>query len=139
MKESKYQTMIMVGITLVFLSGVMIYVSLTSPRVYVEETTSHLITYDVQTQATQGQTVVQTTQATANTTKQYTKSYSNVVNLNTCTQEELTRISGIGEKRAMLIIAYREEIGGYTSVEQIKNIRGIGDATFEKVAPYLAV
>ena len=37
------------------------------------------------------------------------------------------------------ILAYREQIGKYTSVEQIKDIRGIGDGLYVKIAPYLTV
>ena len=49
------------------------------------------------------------------------------------------QIDGIGEVRAAAIIAYRNELGGYTSVEQLKNIKGIGEATFAKIAPYVTV
>ena len=87
------------------------------------------------TKSAQSSTAAQTTGATA----QYTKQNAFPINLNTATADELTRISGIGEKRAASIIAYRESIGGYTSVDQIKNIRGIGDATYAKIAPYLTV
>ena len=48
-------------------------------------------------------------------------------------------VDGIGEARAAAIISYREQIGGYTSVEEIKNISGIGEATFNAIAPYLTV
>lgn len=61
------------------------------------------------------------------------------VNLNTCTAQELTAIDGIGDTRASAIIQYREYLGGYTSVEQIKEIKGIGDALYEKISPYLTV
>jgi comEA protein len=61
------------------------------------------------------------------------------LNLNTCTYDELITIDGIGDVKARSIIEYRDYIGGYTSVEQIKNISGIGDSVYEKVAPYLTV
>lgn len=61
------------------------------------------------------------------------------LNLNTCTAQELISLDGIGEKKANDIIEYREYLGGYTSVEQIKNIKGIGDSVYEKVSPYLTV
>ncbi|MDE6413609.1 MAG: helix-hairpin-helix domain-containing protein, partial [Eubacterium sp.] len=35
--------------------------------------------------------------------------------------------------------AYREHLGGYTSVEQLKNISGIGDAVYASIAPYVTV
>lgn len=66
-------------------------------------------------------------------------SVSYPLNLNTCTAEELMTISGIGEVKASDIIQYREYLGGYTSVEQIKNIKGIGDKIYEKISPYLTV
>ena len=61
------------------------------------------------------------------------------INLNTATVEELVSIDGLGESRASAIIEYRDYLGGYTSVEQIKEISGIGDATYAKLAPYLTV
>ena len=48
-------------------------------------------------------------------------------------------ISGIGETRANAIIAYREYLGGYTDVEQLKDIYGIGDGIFAKIEPYVTV
>lgn len=61
------------------------------------------------------------------------------LNLNTCTAAELMTIDGIGEARASAIIAYREYLGGYTDVEQLKNISGIGDGIFAKLEPYVTV
>ena len=61
------------------------------------------------------------------------------LNLNTCTAAELMTIDGIGEARASAIIAYREYLGGYTDVEQLKNISGIGDGIFAKIEPYVTV
>ncbi len=66
-------------------------------------------------------------------------SSSVVVNLNTATVDQLTQINGLGEKKASAIIEYREYIGGYTDVSQIKNISGIGDTVYEQIAPYLTV
>ena len=61
------------------------------------------------------------------------------LNLNTCTAAELMTINGIGEARASAIIAYRDYLGGYTDVEQLKNISGIGDGIFAKIEPYVTV
>lgn len=55
------------------------------------------------------------------------------INLNTATSEELQTISGIGAKRAEDIIAYRESHGGFQSVDDLKNVSGIGDKTLEKI------
>lgn len=55
------------------------------------------------------------------------------VNLNTATKEELMTLSGIGEVKAEAIIRYREERGGFTSVEELKEIEGIKEGVFGKV------
>lgn len=55
------------------------------------------------------------------------------VNLNTATAAELCTLSGIGEAKAEAILAYREEIGAFTSIEQIKNVTGIGESLFKQI------
>ncbi|MGN0404765.1 MAG: helix-hairpin-helix domain-containing protein [Bariatricus sp.] len=55
------------------------------------------------------------------------------VNLNTASKQELTSLSGIGESRAEAIIRYREENGGFRSIEEIKKIEGIKEGIFEKI------
>ena len=67
------------------------------------------------------------------------KQFAYPVNLNTATVEDLMSVEGIGENRAWQIVSYRNEIGRYTSVEQIKNISGIGDGVYEQISPYLTV
>ncbi len=56
-----------------------------------------------------------------------------VVNINTADEAELQKLDGIGEKLARNIIAYREKYGDYTSIEEIKEADGIGEATFDKI------
>lgn len=55
------------------------------------------------------------------------------INLNTATSEQLQTISGIGAKRAEDIIAYRESHGGFQSVDDLRNVSGIGDKTLDKI------
>jgi competence protein ComEA len=50
------------------------------------------------------------------------------VNLNTATTEELDTLPGVGPTTAEAIIAHREANGPFTSVDQLLDVRGIGDA-----------
>ena len=61
------------------------------------------------------------------------------VDINKAGVEELCTIPGIGEARATAIIEYRESSGGFTEIEELKNISGIKDATFNKIKPYVCV
>lgn len=58
---------------------------------------------------------------------------NNLISLNKATKEELMTLSGIGESKANNIIKYRTENGGFKSLEEIKNVKGIGDSIFEKI------
>lgn len=62
-----------------------------------------------------------------------------LVNINTAGISELTTLSGIGEKKAQAILTYREEQGLFTALEELKNIPGIGDKTFENLKPYITI
>jgi competence protein ComEA len=53
------------------------------------------------------------------------------ININTADVETLTRLEGIGEKKAQAIVTWREENGDFVSVEQLVEISGIGAATLE--------
>jgi len=54
------------------------------------------------------------------------------ININTASAEELTQLQGIGPKYAAKIVAYRTEKGPFTAPEDITNVPGIGQKTFEK-------
>lgn len=132
MKSDKGQTYVMIGISLLIVGIAIIFISFTSPRVYVADDTSS------------------TTVATDDTTL-YTYQYDGVIeettvvsvtyplNLNTATMGELMTIDGIGEAKAYAIVSYRKDVGPFTSVNDLMNIQGFGEATVEKLAPYLTV
>ena len=61
------------------------------------------------------------------------------VNLNTATAEQLMTLSGIGQSKAESILAYREEHGSFTSVEEIMNITGIKEGVFVKIKDSITV
>lgn len=64
---------------------------------------------------------------------------SGAVNINTADEKQLMTISGIGQTRAQAIIAYRNEHGSFSSTQDIKNVSGIGDATYEKLKDQITV
>lgn len=55
----------------------------------------------------------------------------NIININTADKETLMTIKGVGERRAEAIIQYRQEHGPFTSVEQLAEIRGIGQSLID--------
>ncbi len=55
------------------------------------------------------------------------------ININTATQEELTLLPDIGTKKAKLIIEYRTENNGFNDIEELLNISGIGESTFNSI------
>lgn len=60
-------------------------------------------------------------------------SSSNLININTATKEDLDTLPGIGPATAQKIIDYRQEHGNFSSIEDIKNVKGIGEAKFNKM------
>ena len=63
----------------------------------------------------------------------------NSIDLNTASALQLESLPGIGSALADRIIAYREETGGFTSVEELLEVYGIGEEKFDKISPYLTV
>lgn len=80
-----------------------------------------------------------TTSTPANATSGTGQTKSTLVNLNTATEADFQTISGIGQKRAQDIIAYREANGRFKSVDELKNVSGIGAKTLEKLKEYVTV
>lgn len=140
--SDRRSTLLLIAVALIVLGAVFIYIALSQPK----------ISNELPSESTAKESVVasyNTTELANNTADE--RDYNNEqraqavtsvkypINLNTCTAQELMMINEIGEARANAIIAYREHLGGYTSVEQLKNISGIGDAIYNAIAPYVTV
>lgn len=119
MKSNKNDSLLMIGIAFAVLGAILLSYAYIQPRVYENDNADACVS------------LVQTVQTTVEV--EYP------LNINTATAEELMTINGVGEKRAYAIVEYRDVIGGYSSVEQIKDISGISDSIYYSIAGYLVV
>ncbi len=75
----------------------------------------------------------------AESQKKTEENSSGKVNINSASAEELKSLSGIGDSRAEDIINYRNEEGGFSTIDDIKNVSGIGEKLFQKIKDYIEV
>jgi len=85
---------------------------------------------------TEAQSIQKSEKAPANV---QSESSGGKVNINTATEEELTRLPGIGPSKASAIIKLREQMGKFTQIESLMKIRGIGRKTLRKLRPMLTL
>lgn len=80
-------------------------------------------------------------QATATEQKYFgvVEKSTGLVNINTASQGELETLPGIGPAYAQRIIEYRESHSGFKAIEEIKNVSGIGEKTFEKIKEKITI
>ena len=68
-----------------------------------------------------------------------TSNKSNLININTASKDELCTLTGIGSSRADDIISYRDANGGFKSIDELMNVPGIKDKTFNKIKDKITV
>lgn len=61
------------------------------------------------------------------------------INLNAASAEELSLLPGIGKKTAENILAYRRVNNGFTKIDELLEVKGIGNSKFEKIKKYIYV
>lgn len=82
---------------------------------------------------------VEIVESSSQTTQNGGNSKSGLININTANETELDSLPGIGPSIAAKIINYREENGDFASIEDIKNVNGIGDSKFEELRDLICV
>ncbi len=61
------------------------------------------------------------------------------ININTASEKELQQLPKVGPAMAKRIIEYRNSVKSFKTIEELKNVKGIGEKTFEKMRPYLTL
>jgi len=61
------------------------------------------------------------------------------ININQADLDQLQRLTGIGPAKAQKIIEYREVHGGFKSIEEVMNVSGIGEKTFENIKDHICI
>jgi len=75
----------------------------------------------------------------ASPTRSQAVSASAPINLNTATAAQLETLPGVGKATADRIVEYREKNGGFKKVEDLMNVRGVGEKSFLKLKPLVTV
>lgn len=77
------------------------------------------------------------TKPAAEKTPPSNKDYYHAININTATAEEFKTLPGIGDVLANRIVKFRNSMGGFKSVDDVKRTYGLSDSTFNLIRPYL--
>ena len=119
--SARKQTLILISVALILIGAILVFVAVKSPRVYDEPNPTDA------------------TQSVNAEIDEITQEHIFPININTATADELTMVKGIGDTKAKNIVAYREEHGPFNSVEELKEVDGIGDTLYEQIAGSLTV
>ena len=110
--SNKLCFIILLSLTLLITVFSVIYIILDSPAILGSETVSIVMGNEVNTET---------------------------ISLNNATIYDLIRLPQIDESMAERIIAYRDENGKFNSLAELKNIKGIGDKTYERLLPFITL
>ena len=126
--ESAIQTRIIIGTGLLILGIMIVILALRTPQIAVNsETVSVSATSESQS------TIAATDKESTSVHPDYP------LDINTATAEEFMTIDGIGEHKAKLIVAYREQYGDYSNIYELTKIKGITAEYIKSIEAYITV
>ncbi|WP_019613760.1 ComEA family DNA-binding protein [Psychromonas ossibalaenae] len=64
---------------------------------------------------------------------------SEKININSANAEQLSVVNGIGNKKAQAIVDYRENNGNFLNIDELINVKGIGQSTLKKITPFVTL
>lgn len=133
-KSDKFQSEILIGVSLIIVGVIILYIALSQPKMISKTKSSE----GISTAVTVDESAL-TAENSSSFSAKIEKDENAVVNINTCTPEELMQIPGIGESKANAIVAYRNVIGSYSNTEEVKNISGFSDKFYESIKDNITV
>ncbi len=137
-----FNSRILISVALVVLAFVVIYSAFDVPIAssFGAEETYISAEFDVtQTTGDDSTSAVATSNKSNFSNSAKTSVVNGCVNINTAGLSELENLEGIGQTKAQAIIDYRNENGKFNSIDEIKEVNGIGDKTFEKIKDKIEV
>jgi len=133
-KSDKRQTEFLIGAALIIIGAIILYTAIMQPKVNGNSSNTSAATVSASSVSELTEHTVE-----AADIERVQPDERILINLNSCSAEDLMQLKGIGESKANAIIAYRNVLGAYTSTDEIKNISGISDKLYESIKDNLTV
>jgi len=135
----RYRWFIVGGLIVIIVAGISVIVWDRQSRNKTNTENQNIVELQKQNNLLREQLSSQSSTQVAGAVSEKNADNTDLININTALAEELDKLPNIGPARAADIISYREENGGFQSIEELKNISGIGDKTFEEMKDLVTV